>query len=190
MTAVEIFPISVTRSFRRCLAHSAHATASATIRSPSRDSSVASVLAARPRHALSTTSGSAVAPAARSCFERPAARPVNDPWENQAVPEPAPKLDVRSFEQLRDALLARVPVHAPEWADHDVSDPGVTLLELFAFLAEDLASLEKTRPGGASETLAAVRERLEGRLEYIEGEAQRARCALARIEAASPPRGS
>jgi hypothetical protein len=37
MTAVEIFSIAVTRSFRRCLAHPAHATASATIQSrPSR----------------------------------------------------------------------------------------------------------------------------------------------------------
>ena len=106
------------------------------------------------------------------------------------MPEPAPKRDVRTFEQLRDELLARVPVHAPEWADHDVSDPGVTLLELFAFLAEDLASLEETRPNGASETLAAVRERLEGRLEYIDGEAQRARSALAKIEAADPSRGA
>ncbi len=102
------------------------------------------------------------------------------------MPEPAPKLDVRSFEQLRDALLARIPVHAPEWADHDVSDPGVTLLELFAFLAEDLPYLEERPPQGASETLAAVRERLEGRLEYIEAEAQRVRSALARIEAVSP----
>ena len=102
------------------------------------------------------------------------------------MPEPAPKLDVPSFDQLRDALLARIPVHAPEWADHDVSDPGVTLLELFAFLAENLSSLDERPPQGASETLAAVRERLEGRLEYIEAEAQRVRSALARIEAVSP----
>ena len=26
----------------------------------------------------------------------------------------------------------------PDWADHDVSDPGVTLLDLFAFLGERL----------------------------------------------------
>ena len=101
------------------------------------------------------------------------------------MPEPAPKLEVRSFEQLRDALLARIPVHAPEWADHDVSDPGVTLLELFTVLAEDLSYLEERRPDDASETLAAVRERLEGRLEYIEAEAKRVRSALARIESVS-----
>ena len=102
------------------------------------------------------------------------------------MPESARKLDARGFDQLRDALLARIPVHAPEWADHDVSDPGVTLLELFAVLAEDLSSIEGRPPDGASETLVAVRERLEGRLEYIEVEAQRVRCALARIEAVSP----
>ena len=102
------------------------------------------------------------------------------------MPEPAPKRDLRSFEQLTDALLARVPVQAPEWADHDVSDPGVTLLELFAFLAEGLSSLEQRRPDGASDTLAAVRERLEGRLEYLEAEAQRVRSALAKIEAVRP----
>jgi hypothetical protein len=110
-------------------------------------------------------------------------------WENRAVPEPAPNPDVRSFEQLRDALLARIPVHAPEWADHDVSDPGVTLLELFAFLAENLSYLEEGSSDRAPETLAAVRERLEGRLEYVEAEAQRVRSALASIEAVSP-RGS
>jgi hypothetical protein len=110
-------------------------------------------------------------------------------WENRAVPEPAPNPDVRSFEQLRDALLATIPVHAPEWADHDVSDPGVTLLELFAFLAENLSHLDEESSDRASETLAPVRERLEGRLEYVEAEAQRVRSALARIEAVSP-RGS
>jgi hypothetical protein len=101
------------------------------------------------------------------------------------VPE-RPNLDSRSFGELSHALLARIPVHAPEWADHDVSDPGVTLLELLAFLAEDLSSFEQARPDHASETLAAVRERLEGRLAYIEAQAQRIRCALARIEAVSP----
>ena len=106
------------------------------------------------------------------------------------MPEPAPKLDGPSFEQLRDALLARIPVHAPEWTDHDVSDPGVTLLELFAFLADDLASRGERWPDAASETVRAVRERLEGRLEYLEAETQRARSALARIDAVSPSRGS
>lgn len=106
------------------------------------------------------------------------------------MPEPAPKPDVDRFEQLRDALLATIPVHAPEWTDHDVSDPGVTLLELLVFLADDFASLEERCPDTASETVRAVRERLEGRLEYLEAETQRIRSALARLEAVSPSRGS
>ncbi|WP_127500894.1 putative baseplate assembly protein [Actinoplanes solisilvae] len=49
-----------------------------------------------------------------------------------------PILDDRSFEQLRDELVKRIPVYAPEWTDHNESDPGVALLELFAFLGETL----------------------------------------------------
>src|SRR5262249_2871871 len=40
--------------------------------------------------------------------------------------------------QLRDELVRRIPVYAPEWTDHNPSDPGITLLELFAFLGENL----------------------------------------------------
>jgi predicted phage baseplate assembly protein len=54
------------------------------------------------------------------------------------MPLPRPILDNRSWEQLRDELLRRIPVYAPEWTDHNPSDPGVTLLELFAFLGEHL----------------------------------------------------
>src|SRR5687767_10479291 len=54
------------------------------------------------------------------------------------MPLPAPILDDRSFEQLRDELVRRIPVYAPEWTDHNASDPGIALLELFAFLGESL----------------------------------------------------
>lgn len=49
-----------------------------------------------------------------------------------------PILDDRSYEQLRDELLSRIPVYAPEWTDHNASDPGVTLIELFSYLGENL----------------------------------------------------
>lgn len=49
-----------------------------------------------------------------------------------------PVLDDRSFEQLRNELVARIPVYAPEWTDHNASDPGIALLELFSFLGENL----------------------------------------------------
>lgn len=52
------------------------------------------------------------------------------------MPLSAPLLDDRRFEDLRKELLARVPRYAPEWTDHHASDPGVTLLELFAWLTE------------------------------------------------------
>jgi hypothetical protein len=39
---------------------------------------------------------------------------------------------------LRDEALARIPVHNPEWTNYNQSDPGVTLVELFAFMTENL----------------------------------------------------
>jgi Baseplate J-like protein len=54
------------------------------------------------------------------------------------MPLLTPILDDRSYQQLRDELVRRLPVYAPEWTDHNPSDPGITLIELFAFLAENL----------------------------------------------------
>jgi predicted phage baseplate assembly protein len=50
----------------------------------------------------------------------------------------APILDTTTFEQLRTRLLQRIPQFAPEWTDLNPSDPGITLVELFAYLAETL----------------------------------------------------
>src|SRR4051812_27691450 len=50
-----------------------------------------------------------------------------------------PNLDDRDFEQLLDEAKRRIPVHTPEWTNFEVeSDPGVTLVQLFAFLTESL----------------------------------------------------
>ena len=54
------------------------------------------------------------------------------------MPIQLPNLDDRSYRQLVDEMLARVPVHTPEWTQFGEADPGVTLLELFAFLGENL----------------------------------------------------
>src|SRR6478609_6279401 len=54
------------------------------------------------------------------------------------MPLPQPILDDRSFAQLRDELVRRIPVYAPEWTDHNASDPGITLIELFSYLGENL----------------------------------------------------
>jgi SpoVK/Ycf46/Vps4 family AAA+-type ATPase len=45
----------------------------------------------------------------------------------------------RSYRQLTDATLARIPTHTPEWTNRGDADPGVTLLDLFAFLGGTLA---------------------------------------------------
>jgi predicted phage baseplate assembly protein len=50
----------------------------------------------------------------------------------------APVLDPRTYQDLVDEALARIPIHNPEWTNFNESDPGVTLLELFAFLTDSL----------------------------------------------------
>jgi Baseplate J-like protein len=47
-----------------------------------------------------------------------------------------PNLDDRSYEDLVEEALALIPTHAPQWTNHNPSDPGITLVELFAFLTE------------------------------------------------------
>lgn len=52
------------------------------------------------------------------------------------MPLPIPSLDDRTFEQLVAEGRALIPRHSPAWTNHNMSDPGITLLELFAFLTE------------------------------------------------------
>ncbi|MFB9352794.1 putative baseplate assembly protein [Streptomyces heliomycini] len=51
---------------------------------------------------------------------------------------PSPNLDDRRFQQLVDEAKRYVRQRAPEWTDHNVSDPGVTLIETFAYLVDQL----------------------------------------------------
>ncbi len=51
---------------------------------------------------------------------------------------PSPSLDDRTFQDLVDEAKRRIPQLAPEWTDHNVSDPGVALIELFAWMTESL----------------------------------------------------
>jgi hypothetical protein len=44
----------------------------------------------------------------------------------------------RDFEDLVREGIALLPVHAPQWTDHNPSDPGVTLIELLAYLSDIL----------------------------------------------------
>jgi predicted phage baseplate assembly protein len=50
----------------------------------------------------------------------------------------APDLDDRTWEQIVAQARALIPTYAPSWTDHNLSDPGITLIELFAWLVEGL----------------------------------------------------
>ena len=49
---------------------------------------------------------------------------------------PAPNLDDRRFQELVDDAKRLVQQRCPEWTDHNVSDPGVTLIEAFAWMTD------------------------------------------------------
>ncbi len=49
---------------------------------------------------------------------------------------PKENLDDKNFEELVKEAVSRIPVYAPEWTDHNIHDPGITFIELFAWLAE------------------------------------------------------
>jgi predicted phage baseplate assembly protein len=48
----------------------------------------------------------------------------------------SPRLDDRSFEDIVNEARARIAMYAPEWTDHNLSDPGITLIELFAWMTD------------------------------------------------------
>src|SRR5690625_4983947 len=52
---------------------------------------------------------------------------------------PAPNLDDRRFQDLVDDAKRRIQQACPEWSDHNVSDPGVTLIEAFAHMVDELS---------------------------------------------------
>jgi hypothetical protein len=67
-----------------------------------------------------------------------------------------PPLTEQRLRRIRTVLLDEVRAFAPEWTDQNESDPGVTLLQLFAFLTEALCLRQKAMPPRG----AAVAKRL------------------------------
>jgi predicted phage baseplate assembly protein len=49
---------------------------------------------------------------------------------------PEVTLDDRNFQDLVNEARLRLSQRCPEWSEHNVSDPGITLVELFAWLTE------------------------------------------------------
>ena len=52
------------------------------------------------------------------------------------MPLPTPDLDDRTFQDIVDEAKRLIPRYCPEWTNHNVSDPGVALIELFAWMSE------------------------------------------------------
>jgi predicted phage baseplate assembly protein len=52
------------------------------------------------------------------------------------MPLPVPNLDDRHFQDIVDEAKKRIPHYSKDWTDHNVSDPGITLIELFAWMTD------------------------------------------------------
>lgn len=48
----------------------------------------------------------------------------------------APKLDDRTFEDIFAEARSKIPQYCPEWTNHNLSDPGITLIELFSWMVD------------------------------------------------------
>lgn len=64
------------------------------------------------------------------------------------------------WQSLFNKTLKRIPAHRPGWTDFNQSDPGITLVQLFAWLAEEL----QYRLDHVPERTRVVLERISARL--------------------------
>jgi len=51
---------------------------------------------------------------------------------------PKSNLDDRTYKDLVEECILRIPRYCPEWTNYNPSDPGVTLIELFAWLTDQM----------------------------------------------------
>lgn len=66
-------------------------------------------------------------------------------------------LDDRRWADLVEEGRALIPFYSPDWTDHNVHDPGITLLELFAWLAEmDIYQLNRISESHLRKFLALI----------------------------------
>ena len=54
------------------------------------------------------------------------------------MPFVVPQITHSSYSELVQEAMNRIPVHTPEWISQNDSDPGITLIQLFAHLTEVL----------------------------------------------------
>jgi hypothetical protein len=101
------------------------------------------------------------------------------------MPLPVPHLDDRRFEQLVTEGRSLIPHYSREWTNHNPSDPGMTLLELFAWLTEaafyQLNQIPDTSIEHFLRLIAVCRERVAGQPEAIDQTLARALESIARV---------
>ena len=51
---------------------------------------------------------------------------------------PKSNLDDRTYKDLVDECVLRIPRYCPEWSNFNPSDPGITMIELFAWLTDQM----------------------------------------------------
>ncbi|MEM9485453.1 MAG: putative baseplate assembly protein [Cyanobacteria bacterium P01_F01_bin.116] len=51
---------------------------------------------------------------------------------------PKSDLDDRTYKDLVNECVLRIPRYCPEWTNHNPADPGITLIELFAWLTDQM----------------------------------------------------
>lgn len=107
---------------------------------------------------------------------------------------PQLQLDDRDFQSLVDEARTRIARTCPAWDEHNVSDPGITLIELFAWMTEMLVYRVNRIPTKAQIALlelVGVRlapvevARTELRLRLSEAPAERVEVAAGEIEVAT-----
>ena len=49
-----------------------------------------------------------------------------------------PNLDDRKFQDIVSEARSKIPLYCPKWTDYNLSDPGITLIELFAWMVDML----------------------------------------------------
>src|SRR5438876_719721 len=70
---------------------------------------------------------------------------------------PLPNLDDRRWADLFDEGRSLIPVYAPDWTNYNISDPGITLLDLLAWIGEmDIYQLNRIPDRNKLKFLALV----------------------------------
>jgi hypothetical protein len=94
-------------------------------------------------------------------------------------------MTIRQYQILVADALRRLPAHRSEWTDFNQSDPGVTLVQLFAWLADNLLYRSNRIPESSRDLIQkiAARARHQGRAPrlLISGGNQQALQAAARF---------